>query len=225
MRPSARDTSRPAGGVGQLAVPRRARHPAGVGPHADLHQELPRCGIPDAYGSWRAYADYVEMLVATRSISEFTQLWWSVRPHHAFGTVEVRITDAQTSAEDSSALAALIASCVVQAAIDHDEGAPFTPLPGRMLEENLWRAIRFGLDGRMIDLDVGEELPVGAQVERLLEWCGSARATIGSDPALPAENGAQRQRRALRAGGALADVLAAEVVTTEQSYSAQEVRT
>jgi len=188
-------------------------------------KSFPRCGIPDAYGSWRAYADYVEMLVATRSISEFTQLWWSVRPHHAFGTVEVRITDAQTSAEDSSALAALIASCVVQAAIDHDEGAPFTPLPGRMLEENLWRAIRFGLDGRMIDLDVGEELPVGAHVERLLEWCGPARATIGSDPALPAENGAQRQRRALRAGGALADVLAAEVATTEQSYSAQEVRT
>jgi carboxylate-amine ligase len=188
-------------------------------------RSFPRCGVPEAYGSWRAYADYVELLVATRSISEFTQLWWSVRPHHAFGTVEVRITDAQTSAEDSSALAALMTACVVQAALDHDEGVPFTPLPGRMIEENLWRAIRFGLDGRMIDLEVGEELPVGALVDRLLEWCAPARATLGSDPALPAENGAQRQRRALGAGGALADVLAAEVVTTEQSYSAQEVRT
>ncbi len=61
-------------------------------------KSFPRCGVPDAFGSWRAWADYVELLVRTESIVEFTQLWWSVRPHHDFGTVEVRICDAQTTA-------------------------------------------------------------------------------------------------------------------------------
>ena len=60
----------------------------------------------------------------TNSIVEHTQLWWSVRPHHAFGTVEVRICDAQTTAEDSTALVGLIAACVAQAALDYDEGVP-----------------------------------------------------------------------------------------------------
>ena len=75
-------------------------------------KSFPRCGIPDAFGSWRAWADYVELLVRTGSIVEFTQLWWSVRPHHAFGTVEVRICDAQMTAAESEALAALIVACV-----------------------------------------------------------------------------------------------------------------
>ena len=69
-----------------------------------------------------AYADYVDFLVRTNSIVEHTQLWWSVRPHHGFGTVEMRICDAQTTAEESSALAGLTVACVAQAALDHDEG-------------------------------------------------------------------------------------------------------
>src|SRR5215210_5149645 len=71
-------------------------------------KSFPRCGIPDAFGSWRAWSDYVELLVRTSSIVEFTQLWWSVRPHHTFGTVEVRICDAQMTAEEADALTALI---------------------------------------------------------------------------------------------------------------------
>ncbi len=91
-------------------------------------KSFPRCGIPDPFGNFANYADYVDLLVRTRSIVEHTQLWWSVRPHHSFGTVEVRICDAQTSAEDSSALAGLIVACVAQAAMDHDEGeAPRDP--------------------------------------------------------------------------------------------------
>ena len=62
-------------------------------------KSFPRCGVPDVFGSWAAWAEYVELLVRTRSIVEFTQLWWSVRPHHDFGTVEVRICDAQTTAQ------------------------------------------------------------------------------------------------------------------------------
>ena len=69
---------------------------------------FPRCGVPDAYGSWAAYRDYIELLVRTRSIVEYTQVWWSVRPHFAFGTVEMRICDAQPTDAESDALATLI---------------------------------------------------------------------------------------------------------------------
>ena len=77
-----------------------------------------RCGNPDAFGGWPAYEDYVDFLVRTGSIVEQTQIWWSIRPHHSYGTVELRICDAQSSAADSSALEALVTACVAQAAID-----------------------------------------------------------------------------------------------------------
>ena len=73
----------------------------------------------------KAFADYIDFLVRTRSIVEYTQVWWSIRPHFSFGTVEVRICDAQTTAAESEALAALIVACVAQAARDIDEGVPF----------------------------------------------------------------------------------------------------
>jgi carboxylate-amine ligase len=186
-------------------------------------KSFPRCGIPDAYGSFRAYAEYVDFLVRTKSIVEHTQLWWSVRPHHAFGTVEVRIVDAQSSAEASTALAGLITACVAQAAIDVDEGVPHEPPPGRLIEENMWRAIRYGLDGRLIDLDRAEEYPATAIADRLLAWTAPARASIGIDPALPAESGAQRQRRALEAGASIEEVYAEEVAETQRTYAAQGV--
>jgi carboxylate-amine ligase len=185
-------------------------------------KSFPRCGIPDAYGSWAAYADYVDFLVRTRSIVEYTQVWWSVRPHFAFGTVEVRICDAQASAAESEALAALIVACVAQAARDHDEGRPFEDLPRRLLEENFWRAIRYGMDGRLIDYAVGDEQPAPAAVEHLLTWTAPMRSELGLDPVLPALNGAQRQRRAIDAGTSMEEVYAASVQETRQSY-AQEV--
>jgi carboxylate-amine ligase len=188
-------------------------------------KSFPRCGIPDPFGDWQTYADFVEFLVRTGSIVEHTQLWWSVRPHHSFGTVEVRISDAQTTAEDSTALAGLITACVAQAAIDYDERTvPDTPAP-RYLEENLWRAIRWGLDGKLIDLERGEEFPAAAAVDRLLAWTAPARAIIGVEPALPAENGAQRQRRAIESGVEMEEVFAAEVDATKRTYAAEEVAT
>lgn len=157
---------------------------------------FPRCGIPDPWGDWRGYSDFVEFLKRTESIVESTQLWWSVRPHHSFGTVEVRICDAQPDGDHSSALSGLIVACVAQAARDFDEGVPFTPQPARMLEENLWRAIRHGLDGKLIDLGRGEEYPAAAAGARLLEWTAPARSTLGIEPRLPDRNATQRLRDA-----------------------------
>ena len=202
------------------------------GRHSGLHtartqiftKSFPRCGIPDVIGSFDAWADYVDVLARTGSIVEHTQLWWSVRPHHSFGTVEFRICDAQTRAEDSTAVSGLIASCIAQAAMDYDEGLPFDHPPRRLIEENLWRAIRYGLDGRMIDLERLEEFPAAALPDRLLAWTAPARAALGIDPALPSENGAQRQRRALAGGATMEDVFAAEVAETQRSYAGAGVR-
>jgi glutamate---cysteine ligase / carboxylate-amine ligase len=203
------------------------------GRHSGLHsartqiftKSFPRCGIPDAFGSWQAYADYIDYLVRTNSIIEFTQVWWSVRPHHSYGTVEMRICDAQSRGDDSTALAALITSCVAQAALDHDEGVPFDDPPRRMIEENVWRAIRYGLDGKLIDLDRAEEYPAAAALDRLLAWTAPARGVLGIDPGPPDENGAQRQKRALAEGATMEDIYAAEVALTQRTYAAEEVPT
>ena len=135
--------------------------------------------------------------------------------------MEVRICDAQSTADDSSELAALMVACVAQAAIDQDEGEAPAPAPGRLIEENLWRAIRFGLDGRMIDLERGEEFPARAIEDRLLAWTAPARSALGLDPSLAPENGAQRQRRALADGAKIEEVYAAEVAETQRSYQAE----
>jgi len=187
-------------------------------------RSFPRCGIPDPLGDWTRYAEYVDLLVATGSVVEPTQLWWSVRPHHAFGTVEVRICDAQSTAEEAGALCALMVSCVAQAALDHDQGVPHEPPAHRLIEENLWRAIRYGLDGELIDLGSRATFPALAVPDRLLDWTAPARAQLGIEPALSSENGSQRQRRRIEEGATIREVFALEVAATQASYGGAEVR-
>ena len=116
-------------------------------------------------------------------------------------------------------------ACVAQAAVDHDDGAAPDPAPGRLIEENVWRALRYGLDGKMIDLERGEEFPAAALPDRLLAWTAPARAALGIEVSLAAENGAQRQRRAIEAGTPMQEVYAAEVAETQRTYATEEVRT
>ena len=188
-------------------------------------KSFPRCGIPEAFGDFAGYERWVDFLVRTGSIQEHTQIWKSVRPHHGFGTVEVRICDAQTSGDESLALAGLIVACVAQAAIDHDEGLLPPPADGLHVDENLWRAIRFGLDGKMIDLERQVEYPAAAVPDRLLAWTAPARHALGIDISLPPRNGAQRQRDALAGGASMAEVFAAEVAETQRSYAPEGVTT
>jgi glutamate---cysteine ligase / carboxylate-amine ligase len=182
-------------------------------------KSFPRCGVPDAFGGWQAYREYIEFLRDTNSIVEFTQVWWSVRPHFSFGTVEVRICDAQATAQESDALAAMMVACIAQATRDVDEGVPFIDSAARLIEENMWRAIRFGLDGRLIDLHTGEEFPAREAIDRLTAWTGPIRAELGIDPVFPERNGAQRQRRMIDAGATREEVFAASVAETRQTYS------
>jgi carboxylate-amine ligase len=138
--------------------------------------------------------------------------------------VEVRICDAQATAGESEGLAALMVACVLQAARDEDEGRPGAAVPGRLIEENMWRAIRFGLDGDLLDLERGARFPAGEVVDRLLVWTAPVRSELGIEPALPELNGAQRQRRMIDAGATMEEVFAVSVNETRETY-AQEAGT
>jgi carboxylate-amine ligase len=187
---------------------------------------FPRCGVPDHFGDWRTYREYVELLERTNSIIEHTQIWWSVRPHLTFGTVEVRIMDAQSRADESTALTALATACVAQAAADYDAGLRPETVPGRLIEENFWRAIRYGLDGKLVDWSLAQEVPARAAVEQLLEWTEPARDALKLNAHLEAlprmldrGNGAQRQWRRHEAGEPARDIYAASVEETCATYS------
>jgi glutamate---cysteine ligase / carboxylate-amine ligase len=182
-------------------------------------KSFPRCGVPDAFGSWRSFAEYIDFLIRTRSIVEYTQVWWSIRPHLTFGTVEVRICDTQPTAAEADALSALIVACVAQAARDIDEGRPHVDLPPRLIEENMWRAIRYGLDGELLELESGEAYPARGAVDKLLAWTAPMRGELGLSIELPAANGAQRQRALLAQGMTLPEAYAATVEATRATYA------
>ena len=174
---------------------------------------FPRCGVPDAFGSWDTYERYVRFLYETRSIDEHTQLWWSVRPHLAFPTVELRICDAQPDLAEAQALAAFAVSLTARIARAIDEGEPLADQPHRLIEENLWRAIRYGLSAELIDLPRGEVLPARARLERLVEWVQPVAEEIGAAPylAIPAANAAERQIARHEDGATLAEIYAEQV--------------
>jgi carboxylate-amine ligase len=171
---------------------------------------FPRCGVPDAYDGWRGYEEYVRFLYDTGSITEHTQIWWSVRTHLAFPTVEIRICDAQPDLEEARSLAALGYALTARIARAIDEGEPLPAHPHRLIEENLWRAIRYGLSGELIDLESGEVRPARARLERLVEWIAPVAGELGAASALavPAANSAERQTADYEAGATIEEIYA-----------------
>ncbi len=177
---------------------------------------FPRCGVPDALGSWDEHAAYVRFLYESGSVDEPTQLWWSVRPHMDFPTVELRICDAQPDLAEAQALAALMVSLTARCARALDEGEPLPDHPHRLVEENLWRAIRFGLSGELIDLERGDVVPARARIERLLEWVRPVADEIGATGWLrvPEQNVAERQIARRAEGASFEEIYAEQVGST-----------
>jgi carboxylate-amine ligase len=184
---------------------------------------FPRCGVHEPFGAWAEYEDFVRLLAETGAVVEATQLWWSVRPHHAFGTVEVRICDAQSRGDESLNLAALMAACVAQTAMDFDERGYGEPLGQRQIEENLWRAIRWGMDGEMIDFRKRKLVPTRQVVEDLLEWTEPARKQLELDVEIPEQNGAQRARAALEEGRPVEEIYRHAFDETKATYAPEGV--
>jgi carboxylate-amine ligase len=175
---------------------------------------FPRCGVPDVYAGWDDYERYVRFLYDTGSIAEHTQIWWSVRPHLAYPTVEIRICDGQPRIAEGQAVVALLYALAARVARALDEGEPLPSHPNRLIEENFWRAIRYGLAGQLIDLDTGRVRPARAAVEDLIQWVFPVAEELGAASALavPAQNAAQRQVSRFEAGETLAEIYADEVL-------------
>jgi carboxylate-amine ligase len=173
--------------------------------------------VPDAYGDWATFESYVRFLYDTGSIDEHTQMWWSVRPHLAFPTVEVRICDAQPLQEEAISLAALAYSLTVRIARAVDEGEPLLLPEHRFIEENFWRAIRHGLSGEMIDLRSGRVRPTRAAIEELIEWVQPVVPELGTAEYLgvPEANAAERQRARYDEGATLEEIYAELVMPRE----------
>jgi glutamate---cysteine ligase / carboxylate-amine ligase len=174
---------------------------------------FPRCGIPDAYGDWRTFEDYVRALFRTGSITEHTQLWWSVRPHLAYPTVEIRIADAQPDLGEARSLAAFAYALTVRIARALDEGEPVPLPPFRFIEENFWRSIRYGLTTELLDLERLENVRTRERLEQLIEWVSPVADEIGAAPflAVPAANAAERQIARYEEGATLEEIYAEQV--------------
>ncbi|MBD0329195.1 MAG: YbdK family carboxylate-amine ligase [Thermoleophilia bacterium] len=181
---------------------------------------FPRCGVPDAYGSWDEFERYVRYLYETGSISEHTQLWWSVRPHLAYPTVEIRICDGQPELAEARGLAALAYALAARTARALDEGEPLPDPPPRLIEENLWRAIRHGLSGELIDLPSGRVRPARAAIEELIEWVHPVARELGADEDLdlPLANSAERQIARFEEGASLRGVYFEEAVAWTERW-------
>jgi carboxylate-amine ligase len=136
-----------------------------------------------------------------------------VRPHLAFPTVEIRICDGQPDLAEAQSLAALAYALAVRSARALDEGEPLPDLPHRLIEENMWRAIRYGLSGDLIDFDRGEPVPARARLEQLVEWVQPVADEVGAAPylAIPEQNAAERQIASYEAGATLVEIYAEQV--------------
>jgi carboxylate-amine ligase len=174
---------------------------------------FPRCGVPDAFGSWDEWERYVRFLYETGSITEHTQIWWSVRPHLVFPTVEIRICDAQPSVAEARSLAALCYSLTARLARALDEGEQLPDPPPRLIEENVWRAIRYGLSGELIDFARGEAIPARARLEQLVDWVRPVAEELGAAEwlAIPEQNAAERQIARQAEGASLSEIFAEQV--------------
>jgi glutamate---cysteine ligase / carboxylate-amine ligase len=179
---------------------------------------FPRCGIPDALDDWAEWETYLRFLYETGSVTEHTQMWWSVRPHLAFPTVEIRICDAQPDIGEARSLAALCYALTARIARALDEGEPLPSWPHRLLEENLWRALRWGLSGELIDFERGESIPARARLEQLLEWVQPVAAELGASQwlAIPERNAAERQIARHHEGATMEEIFTEQVRAGER---------
>jgi glutamate---cysteine ligase / carboxylate-amine ligase len=178
---------------------------------------FPRCGVPDAFAGWAEYERYVRFLYDTGSITEHTQIWWSVRPHLAFPTVELRICDGQPQLAEAQGLAALLYTVTARIARALDEGEALPSHPNHLLEENFWRAIRYGMSGELLDLSVFPAVRVRsarAALEELIEWTLPVAEELGAAAFLTvaATNPAERQIARYESGETLEAIYADEVL-------------
>lgn len=192
-----------------------------VSTRTPIFRAFPRVGIPPAYRDWEDYERRIEFMVHSRVMEDYTYLWYDVRPHPDFGTVEIRAMDSQTRLEHTVGITALVQAMVKELAEHYDAGKELTDYPWEMLDENKWLASRHGLEGELVDLPSNERVNTKALTRRLLDRLrehaqdlGSAHALDGIEDLLARGNGAHRQLIVWEANHDLREVVAEIVEAT-----------
>ncbi len=160
-----------------------------------IFRAFPRVGIPPTFQDWADYEQRIEFMEHAGVIEDYTWLWYDVRPHPEFGTVEIRAMDSQTRIEHTIAIAALVQAMVKELAEHYDEHKQFTDYPWEMLDENKWLASRHGLDGELVDLPSNERVATKALAKRLLSRLREHAQDLGSADALDGHRGPARARQ------------------------------
>ena len=173
-----------------------------------IFERFPRTGIPDAFESLSEYEDYLKLLVSTHCIDNAKKIWWDVRLHPFFNTIEFRICDAQSRVDDTIALAALMQAIVAKLFKLREQNVTFRSYPRRLLDENRWRAARYGIDGKLIDFGRRCEMSERDLLHEMLQFVRSELKELGSEGELAhiekimaQGTGADRQLRAWEGSG------------------------
>ena len=135
-----------------------------------IFRNFPRSGIPRVFQSWNEYTDLVETLVRTNTIPDGTKIWWDVRPNWSYPTLEFRICDVCTRVDEAVCVAAIIQAIVAKLWKLRRDNLTFRVYPADLIDENKWRAVRYGLDGKLIDFGKQQELPARDLIRELIEW-------------------------------------------------------
>jgi carboxylate-amine ligase len=189
-----------------------------------IFRAFPRVGIPPAYRDWADYEREIGFMVESGVMEDYTYLWYDVRPHPDFGTVEVRVCDSQTRIEHTLGLTALIQAMVKELCEHFDSGRELAPYPWQMLDENKWLAARHGLEGELVDLPSADRVTSKQLARRLVDRLrehaqelGSEAELEGIEDLLARGNGAQRQLVVYEANNDLREVMAEIVAATGEA--------
>ncbi|HEX7086690.1 MAG TPA: carboxylate-amine ligase [Vicinamibacterales bacterium] len=145
-----------------------------------IFRRFPRTGVPDHFGSWSEYENYVNLLVQLNCIDNGKKIWWDIRPHPTFGTLEFRVCDVPTRVEDTIALAALTQAIVVKLYKLYTRNMGFRLYRRALIDENKWRAARWGLDGNLIDFGKKAEMPMRVLALELIDFVDDVVDELGS---------------------------------------------
>lgn len=186
-----------------------------------IFRAFPRVGIPPRYADWAHYCSDIDFMIRSGVMEDYTYLWYDVRPHPRFGTVEIRACDAQTRVEHTLGLAALIQAMVKELCEHYDSGEPLADVQWQMLDENKWLAARHGMDAELVDLPLAEKVSAKALARRLRDRLRGHAEDLGSGDDLNAitdlierGNGAKRQVVVYEANRDLREVMAEIVAAT-----------
>jgi glutamate---cysteine ligase / carboxylate-amine ligase len=145
-----------------------------------LWSRFPRTGIPPQFETWEDFTGYVNLLVKTNSIPDGSKIWWDLRPHHIYPTIEFRICDAATKIEETLCITALIQAFVAKLLHLRRQNLGFRKYAPRLIRENKWRAMRHGIDGRLFDFGKGLEVPERNLILEYLEFVDDVVDELGS---------------------------------------------